>query len=184
MEYKIATIHDIEDVLKLQNKYHIDTILKEDKVDGFVTTLFSKEDLEQLITQERGLHIAVENNQVIAYVMAASWQYWSSWPFFRHMIKGLENLKYIGLELNVNNSYQYGPICIDKKYRGTRVLEEIYSFSINEMAKRYPVLVTFINKTNPRSYKAHVEKLKLDVIDEFEFNNNHYYELVDDTSRK
>ena len=51
------------------------------------------------------------------------------------------------------------------------------------MAKRFPILVTFINKINPRSYAAHTKKLGLTVIQEFEYNNNHYYELVYDTSK-
>ena len=51
------------------------------------------------------------------------------------------------------------------------------------MAKRFPILVTFINKINPRSYEAHTKKLKLEVIKEFSYNNNNYYELVYDTSK-
>jgi hypothetical protein len=38
--------------------------------------------------------------------------------------------------------------------------------------------VTFVNKTNNRSYEAHTRKLGLDVIQEFEFNNNLYYEMA------
>lgn len=42
------------------------------------------------------------------------------------------------------------------------------------MSKRYPILVTFVNKINTRFYEAHTRKLGLEVIQEFEFNNNHY----------
>jgi hypothetical protein len=52
------------------------------------------------------------------------------------------------------------------------------------MAKRFPILVTFINKVNPRSYEAHTRKLGLEVIQEFEYNHNRYYELVYDTAKK
>ena len=51
------------------------------------------------------------------------------------------------------------------------------------MAKRYPILVTFVNKINPRSYEAHTRKLGLEVIKEFEFNGNFYWEMVYDTSK-
>ena len=51
------------------------------------------------------------------------------------------------------------------------------------MAKRYPILITFVNKINPRSFAAH-SKLGLKVLSEFEYNNNHYYEMVYDTSIK
>jgi len=184
MQLKVAEISDIDDVLELHYRYHVDSIKEEDKKDGFVTTPFTQEQMKNLIEQESGLFIAKIDNQVIAYVMAASWKFWSVWPMFTFMIKDLPNLNYLGQTLSVDNSYQYGPLCIDKSVRGTGVIEKIFDFSRGEMAKRYPILVTFINKINPRSYEAHVRKLGLQVIQEFEFNNNSYYELVYDTSKR
>jgi len=184
MTFKVAKLSDINRVLDLHYKYQIDSIAEEDKKDGFVTTPFTKEQLTDLINQEQGLFIAIQDKKVIAYVMAASWQFWSKWPMFERMIKDLHNLKYLGQTLNVNNSYQYGPVCIDKSIRGSGILEKIFDFSIEHMAKRFPILVTFINKINTRSYEAHTRKLGLEVIQEFEFNNNQYYELVCNVSKK
>ena len=184
MTYKLAELSDIDKVLELHYKYQVDSILEEDKKDGFVTTPFTKEQLTDLINKEKGLFIGVENDQVLAYVMAASWDFWSIWPMFQFMIEDLKNLRYLDQQLNVDNSYQYGPVCIDKSVRGSGVLEKIFDFSRDHMSKRYPILVTFVNKINPRSYEAHTRKLGLEVIQEFEFNNNHYYELVYDTSKK
>jgi len=183
MEFKIAELSDIDATLKLHAKYQLDTIKEEDKKDGFVTTAFTKEELTQLIEQEQGLFIAKEGDEVLAYVMAASWQFWSKWAMFQHMIKELPKLEYLGQRLSTDNSYQYGPICIDKSVRGTAVLKEIFNFSLEHMAKRYPILVTFVNQINPRSYEAHTRKLGLDVIQEFEFNGNRYWELGCDTSK-
>jgi len=184
MKLKIAQLEDIDDVLKLHYKYQVDSIKEEDKKDGFVTTPFTKVQLTKLIQEEQGLFIARKDDEVVAYVMAASWKFWSAWPMFAHMIKDLPNLKYLGQTLSVDNSYQYGPICIDKSVRGTTILKEIFDFARVEMAKCYPILVTFINKINPRSYAAHTRKLGLEVIQEFEYNNNHYYELVYDASKE
>ena len=181
MTFKVAELSDIDKVLELHYKYQVDSILEEDKKDGFVTTAFTKEQLTDLINKEQGLFIAMEDDKVLAYVMAASWQFW---PMFRFMVEDLKNLNYLGQTLDVDNSYQYGPVCIDKSVRGSGVLENIFDFSREHMSKRYPVLVTFVNKINPRSYEAHTRKLGLQVIQEFEFNNNHYYELVYDTSKK
>lgn len=183
MILKIAELCDIDAVLKLHAKYQVDTIEEEDKKDGFVTTAFTQEELIQLIEQEQGLFIAKEGNEVLAYVMAASWQFWSVWPMFAHMIEDLPNLEYLGQKLSVENSYQYGPICIDKSLRGTSILKEIFDFACSEMNKRYPILVTFVNKINPRSFEAHKRKLGLEVIQEFEYNGNEYYEMVYDTSK-
>ena len=183
MEYKIAQIKDIEKVLQLHFKYQIDTIRQEDKKDGFITTAFTKEQMVDLITLEQGLFIAIENEKIVAYVMSASWKFWSRWPMFAFMMEDLPNLEYLGQKLTVQNSYQYGPVCVDKEYRGSGVLEKIFDFARENMAKRFPILVTFINKINPRSYEAHTKKLKLEVIEEFSYNNNNYYELVYDTSK-
>ena len=92
--------------------------------------------------------------------------------------------EYLGQKISVENSYQYGPICINKSVRGSGVLEAIFEFSREQMAKRYPILVTFINRINSRSYEAHTRKIGLKVIKEFSFNNNHYYELIYDTSKE
>ncbi len=183
IKYKIADLSDIDDVLKLHKRYQVDTINEEDKKDGFITTSFSKELLEKLINEEQGLFIAKKDDNIVAYAMSASWQFWSIWPMFVHMINDLENLNYLGQKLTVENSYQYGPVCVDKEVRGKGILEDLFDFARVEMNKRYPILVTFINKINPRSYEAHTRKLGLEVIQEFEFNNNNYYELVYDTSK-
>ena len=177
MEYKIATLDDIEATLKLHAKYQIDSIAEEDKKDGFVTTAFTAEELNALITQEQGLFIAKEDDEVLAYVMAASWAFWSKWEMFRHMIADLPNLNYKGTQLSTQNSYQYGPICIDKSLRGTEVLPHIFNFARKQMSKRYPILITFVNQINPSSYEAHKRKLGLDIIQEFRFNGNRYWEL-------
>ncbi|HQO71593.1 MAG TPA: GNAT family acetyltransferase [Sedimentibacter sp.] len=184
MEYRNANINDIYGVSQLQKKYHIYTISEEDKPDGFVTTLFTEEQFKELIEKENGLAIACDNDKVIAYAMAASWDYWSAWPLFQYMINDLPNIQYLGYTLSTENSYQYGPICIDKQYRGTEVLPNLFEFSRLQMKDRYPVLITFINQINGRSYRAHVDKLGLEVIKTFDYNNNHYYELGYDMRKK
>lgn len=184
MIYRNAKLDDIPKISELQQKYHVSTISEEDKVDGFVTTLFTFEQFKELIEKENGLAIACDGDRVVAYAMAGSWEYWSAWPLFQHMIKDLPDTKYLNHILSMENSYQYGPICIDKDYRGTDVLSNIFEFSRQEMSKRFPILITFINQINPRSLKAHVDKLGLEIIKPFEFNNNKYYELGYDMSKK
>ena len=178
IEFRPAKTDDIEGILKLHYRYQVDSINEEDKTDGFITTAFDEQQLSELIDRERGLFIALKENIIIAYAMAASWVFWSRWPMFAHMIDDLPNLQYAGQTLSTKNSYQYGPVCVDKCVRGQGVFEGIFNYSLQEMAGRYPILVTFINKINPRSYAAHTQKVGLDVIQEFEYNNNQYHELA------
>ncbi len=183
LKMNVATLADIDDVLALQSKYHIASIAEEDKSSGFVTTLFTPDQLTALIQDEAGLFVGRVDGRLVSYVMAASWGYWSQWPMFAHMIKSLHQLNFLGQQLSTENSYQYGPVCVDKPFRGSGVLAQIFDFAREKMAARYPILVTFVNKINTRSFVAHTQKLGLQVIQEFEFNGNQYHELVYDTAK-
>lgn len=184
LELKIAELSEVEDVLELHYRYQVDSMAEEEKKDGFLVTPFTIEELTNLINKEKGLFIVKKDKRVVAYAMAASWEFWSKWPIFAFMIKYLPNLEYQGYTLSTVNSYQYGPICIDKSARGTGVLEQIFGFAKEKMSSRFPILVTFVNRANSRSYEAHTRKLGLDVIKEFEFNNNLYYEMACLTKEK
>lgn len=183
INYKKATKENIPSILELQSQNLVTNLQDDEKDDGFVTTPFSIEQIENLIELD-GVFIALKNGKVISYVMCASWNYWVSWPMFEYMASFLETLEYKCQKLTMDNSYQYGPICVAKECRGSDVFKNVFEFAREEMSKRYPILVTFINKINKRSYEAHVRKLGLEVIAEFEFNNNSFYELVYDTSKK
>lgn len=178
MELMSATKEHIDSVMDLQRKYHVDSINESEKQNGFVTTLFSREQLEGLVERENGLSIAVENERVVAYAMAASWQYWSPWPLFEYMISQLSSIKYNGIVLDTENCYQYGPVCLDGSLRGTGLLEKIFRHSMETVGKRYEVLVTFINALNHRSFVAHTKKLGLETLKTFRFNSNDYYWLA------
>ena len=180
--YKKATKNNISSILELQAENLVTNLKDDEKDDGFVTTPFTKEQIENLIEQN-GVFIALKDEEVVSYVMCASWQYWVAWPMFEYMASFLETLEYKNQKLTMNNSYQYGPICVSKECRGSGIFENIFEFARIEMNKRYPILVTFINKINTRSYEAHVRKLGLEVITEFEFNNNNFYELVYSTDK-
>jgi hypothetical protein len=177
LELKVATLENVAEVLELHYEYQVDSIPEEDKKDGFITTAFTESHLKRLIEEEKGLFIAIKNNTIVAYAMSASWGFWCQWPMFQYMVENLNDSKLFGNELTINNSYQYGPVCVDKSVRGEGVFEEIFNFSLKKMSERYPLMVTFINKINPRSYEAHTRKVNLEVINEFSFNNNQYFKL-------
>ena len=170
-----ANIEDLGGILSLLKANHIKYISEENKLDGFVTTNFTDSQLKELIVQERGVTIAKENDKVLAFAMAASWEFWSDWPFFAYMIEKLPEFTFENKTLTRQNSYQYGPICIDKSVRGTGVFEQVFYASLASMKERYPIMVTFINQINHRSYTAHTNKAPLIKAGTFQFNHNDYY---------
>jgi hypothetical protein len=181
IQLEVAKLIDIEGVLDLQKLHLVSNLTEEEKKFGFVTTPFSVEQLVYVIHNE-GLFIAKDDNKIIAYVFAESWNFFSQYPIFEYMIGLFPKLSFLDFEINSTSSFQYGPICIDKKYRGKGLINSLFEFMRIHVVKKYPLSLTFINKTNIPSFKAHTEKLKWAVIGDFEFNDNNYYILAYDTN--
>jgi hypothetical protein len=173
---QVAKTTDIPGILALQELYLVSNMTEEEKKSGFVTTPFSVAQLQEVIDQE-GLFIAKDNTKIIAYIFAASWNYFSQWAIFNHMTPLLPEITFRDFKLTTSNTFQYGPICIDKKYRGKGLINPFFDFMRVHLLKKFPVSITFINKTNLPSQKAHIEKLKWEVVGDFEFNNNNYFIL-------
>lgn len=181
MEVRFAKVSDIERILKLLKENHADNVV--DKTNGFVTTNITREQLKDLIEKENGVVIAEEGEKLLSFAFAAPWKYWSQWPLFEYMIEILPDYKFKGESLSVENSYQYGPVCVDESARGNGVFEEVFFKSLESM-NRFPIMATFINTVNPRSYRAHTKKAGMEEIGKFKFNGNTYYFMAIGTDHK
>lgn len=173
---------DLEAVLRLQAKYHIDDIAPEDKDDGFYSTRLTARQMESLMSRERGLAVAVDGGRLVGYAMAASWKYWSFLPTYAHFISKLRYYSFKKQTLSICNTYQYGPICLEKDVRGTGVFEKLFFYSLHSMVPHYPIMAAFIHKLNPRAYAAHAFKIGMTPIGEIKYENNSYYWLACSTA--
>lgn len=183
MVIKQADMKDFEGIVALHKGYHTDFIADEDRQDGFVTTNFTPEQLQDLIVKENGVIVAKEENgRIVAYAIAASWEFWAQWPLFTYMIERLPEYSLNGQELSTENSYQYGPVCVEKSLRGTGVFEQVFYASLASMREQYSYMATFINQINPRSFAAHTNKVHMTKAGTFQFNNNNCYLMACSTN--
>lgn len=182
IQFETATISDIDGVLALQELYLVANLSEEEKASGFVTTPFTIKQLNEVIKQNN-LFIAKDNNKIIAYIFAGSWEFFKQWPIFNYMSSLFPELTFLDFKITTSNSFQYGPICIHKEYRGKGLITPLFEFMRTHMLKKYPLALTFINKINIPSTKAHTEKLKWTIIEDFQFNNNEYLILAYDMSQ-
>lgn len=116
--------------------------------------------------------------------MAASWDYFAQWPIFSYVIFRLSGFIFKSTNISDQNTFQYGPICVDSSLRGTDTFPRLFDEMRIELSSRYPVGITFINKVNERSYNAHTRKLGMVAVDEFEFSGREYYCLAFDTANQ
>ncbi len=182
MNSRIATKDDINGILELQDLNLFVNLSDSQKKNGFVTTPFTTEQLEDLL-ELRGLFVTQNKGKIQGYTMAAGWRYFSQWPIFPFMIKRLSGTEFNGAIISDQNSFEYGPICIDSSLRGTYAFPRLFEAMRIELSSQFPVGITFINQVNDRSFHAHTKKLGMVVVDEFEFSGNAYYGLAFDTTR-
>ncbi|MDY0281213.1 MAG: hypothetical protein RBR35_11715 [Salinivirgaceae bacterium] len=180
---RLGNQKDIEGVLALQVKNLYSKLTETERKNGFVTTPFTTPQIKEIITQN-GLFVAEnESNIIVAYAFAGSWTYFEQWEIFNFMVSRFPKLSFKEHKITTENSFQYGPVCIDKNYRGNGLLNLIFEEMRLEFIKKYPISVTFINKINAISTKAHTQKLGWEILGEFEFNNNIYIELAFDMNK-
>ncbi|MDD2279415.1 MAG: hypothetical protein PHD06_10025 [Bacteroidales bacterium] len=175
---RIGDKNDIEGILALQEKYLFRNLSETERKEGFVTTPFTINQIEEIIKQN-GIFVAQnESDIIISYAFAGSWKYFEQWEIFNFMVSRFPKLSFNGQKITTENSFQYGPVCIDKEYRGNGLLNLIFEEMRLEFLKKYPISVTFINKINVISERAHTKKLGWEIIDEFEFNDKTYIGLA------
>jgi hypothetical protein len=174
---RTAIESDITGILDLQARNLLTNLAATELPGGFVTTPFSS-DLLRLLLIQNGVFVAASEQQIVGYLLAGDWQFFSQWAIFKVMIDRMPLLKFQSQQITVANSFQYGPICIDRSSRGSQVFPALFDLMRSSFAPKFPIGVTFINKINERSFAAHTRKLNLDIIDEFEFNGNSFYTLA------
>ncbi len=172
---------DMSGILTLQAQNLYTHLAQTELSDGFVMTPLTPATLTTLIDRQ-GIFVAEARGQVVGYLCAADWDFFAQWEIFRVMMERLPELELAGRALSVDRSFQYGPICIDRTYRGSDVLPNLFTLMRLHFADRFPVGVTFINKLNQRSFAAHTRKLNLQVVDEFGWNEHLFYTLAFATS--
>lgn len=183
LNLKIAALEDIESVLLLQELYLVSNLTEDEKKSGFVTTRFTVNQLTEVISNQ-GLFIAKDNNKVIAYVFAENWTFFNQWPIFTHMCTLFPTLSFDDFKnITTTNSFQYGPICIHLDYRNKGLIRPLFELMRTNMVLKFPLGLTFINKKNIPSLKAHTRKLNWTIIGNFQFNDNEYHILAYDMNK-
>ncbi len=174
-----ATAEHIEAILQLQEKYHVSNLTEAEKqTKGFVTMKVTHEQFVHL-TSKGGVFIAVANSGALAaYALTSDWAYYNQWAIIQQMASVLHDFSLENSAITTENSFQYGPVCIDEVFRGQGVLGQLFTAIQAIYAPHYAFAITFINKQNERSLRAHEKKTPLSIVGEFSFSDNLYWALA------
>lgn len=179
MTIKQAKKEDIEAILKLQEKYHVSNLTEAEKQEkGFVTMKVIPEQFTEL-TAKGGVFIAMsDKGELAAYALSGEWDFFGEWAIIQTMGKHLPSFSFNNHALTMENTCHYGPVCIDEAFRGGDILTQLFEAIQQFYASNYPFVITFINKQNERSARAHNKKTPLSIVGEFDFNGNQYTALA------
>jgi hypothetical protein len=175
--YRKASPADFAGILRLQHQNLVTTLTEEDLSQGFLSIEYTREQLHK-INSDLGIFIAAQDKAIIGYLMAESVEFAVGSPLISNMLKRLKDVVIDDIPLTSSFLFVYGPVCIDRQFRGLGILEGLFRIMKEALWADYDIGIAFVSQRNPRSLQAHMAKLGMRVIDEFEFGGEKYYTLA------
>ncbi|MGL5906827.1 MAG: GNAT family N-acetyltransferase [Shewanella sp.] len=179
MKIRLAGTQDIDLLVILEQKHLNDELASATM--GLAGQAFSAAELTQLVCQHWVVVAEVDGN-IIGYVIAGRWDFFNTWPIYRHLLRHLGLLQWDGPRLTPTNSCQYGPIWIHQAYRGNGIFELLVNHLKTVVAPNFSYMLTFIAEENERSFAAHTAKANMQVVDFFDYESRGYYLLASKTA--
>lgn len=145
----------LKGILDLQRQ-NLAASLSEEEIrsQGFVTVLHSLDDLRKMNEIEPHV-IAVDDAQVVAYLLAMTQASRNDIPVLVPMFDTIETIKYQGDSLSASSYIVVGQACVGKAYRGQGLFDRLYQYYATCFRSRYRYVVTEIDASNTRSLRAH-----------------------------
>jgi hypothetical protein len=109
--------------------------------------------------------IAALGEEVVAYALVMLPSYRERLPLLESMFERMDGLRFRGTPLLGLRWYVMGQICVAAGHRGRGLVDGLYAGHRQQMTGHFDVMVTEIDRANPRSLRAH-EKAGFEVIDE------------------
>ena len=150
-----TTKDDLLGILDLQ-KINLPAVLSGEDIliEGFVTVKHTYDDLKKLNDIEKHI-IAREDDKVIAYVLAMTEHSKFEIPILIPMFETFSKTSYNNRFISDYNYIVVGQVCVDKNYRGKRILDNCYAAYKKQFTGKYDFAITEIDSTNKRSLNAH-----------------------------
>ena len=175
--YRRALPEHFPAILWLQSANHIANLSEEQRKEGFLAGNFTAEQIAA-IAADLGTMLAIVENKIAGFLSAFRREFNHRVPVLEKMLDCYDQVPFEGKPLSSFNSYIYGPVCIDRDYRGRGLLRGLYEAQKKDLAGRFEIGVAFISRSNPHSLHAHVAGLGMTEVADFEFQGNTYVILA------
>lgn len=174
----------IQQILDLQQQNLKKNLSSEEVLtQGFVTAEHNFGQLKRINDAEPSI-IATENGQLVAYAIAMRQDLAKDMPVFETLLKTVDNLTYKDKSIKAYSYIFIGQLCVDKNYRGSGLVKDLYAYYKTELSTNYDFAITDISEQNVRSLKAH-QKCGFEKIHTFfdEYTQSNWHVVVMDFNK-
>jgi L-amino acid N-acyltransferase YncA len=156
---KICTVKESQElvqILKLQKENHKTVISAEAALEnGFLSVQHHFETLEAM-NQDAPQIVALDHGKVVGFALVMLQNFRHKIPELIPLFDILPGLKYKGRPVESYSFYVMGQICIDEKYRGTGLFDQLYLKHKEIYSSKFDLCLTEVAVRNTRSMRAHV----------------------------
>ena len=165
---------DYPGMLALQEANLVENLPIEQHKDGFLSGRFAAEQFAQM-NGEAAVVVAEDDRRIVGYACSAGVDFSRQFPILAAMIATFGQLTYLDTTLIDARVCIYGPVCVDRAWRGRGVLRGLVARTKAELAAQFDVAAAFISKANSRSLAAHVNGLGMTVLGDYAFEAGRYW---------
>ena len=173
MLFRRLTDEDYAGILALQEANLFDKLSTQARQDGFLSARFSREQFARMDC-DVGVLVARDAERVVGYLCASGVEFNQQFPLLLAMIERYGEVSFQGRALADQRTFVYGPVCVDRVYRGRGVLRSLFRALLRDIPGRFDAGVAFVAEDNQRSLAAHIAGLGMDNVGGFEFKGNRY----------
>jgi hypothetical protein len=168
---------DYGGILAIQARYLVGNLSPEERKDGFLSAEFSLEQIAAMAS-DLGIVAARSDGEVVGFMCASRMDFVPRPTILDSMLKCLDGVALDGRSPTEDPTFIYGPVCLDREYRGTGLLRQMFERLKKDFVSYYELGVAFVAVSNPRSLNAHVNGLGMTAAGLFDYGGNRYHALV------
>jgi hypothetical protein len=164
---------DYPALLALQEANLRDNLPVEARAEGFLSARFTREQFAEMDTGG-AVVVAQAEDAIAGYLCASTVDFNRRFALLAAMIERYPQLALHGRPLTSFTSFVYGPVCVDRAFRGRGMLRGLFHALLHETAVRFEIGVAFVAHDNAHSYAAHVQGLGMQDVGHFDFDGRRY----------
>ena len=142
IEFRVFCPGDLPEIMRIQDANCISNLSQEQRADGFLSVAFSA---SQFVAMHREIPVVVADcgHHLGGFMCGCTLASGARVPLLGRMISLFPQTLYKGRPLDQYTAFIYGPVCVDRAYRGKGVIEGLFGAFLAQLAGRYDVGALF-----------------------------------------